>query len=122
MKMARTTASPASFSPRALRSRNAIPSGIAVSASPKLWIRSASSATDLESDEDRGWAAAVTARIARLIDGPDAGAGAHDRAVDESVGVPVPVAIVLVVVAVRARVVVGVRGVVAQDASSIRSG
>jgi hypothetical protein len=48
MKIAATTARPASFSPRALRRKNAMPSGTAVSASPKLWIRSASSATDPE--------------------------------------------------------------------------
>jgi len=45
MKMAATTASPESFSPGRLRRKKASPSGIAVSASPKLWIRSASSAT-----------------------------------------------------------------------------
>jgi hypothetical protein len=36
MKIATTTASPASLSPRALRRKKAIASGIAVNASPKL--------------------------------------------------------------------------------------
>ena len=45
MKIAATTASPARRSARWERSANAIPSGTAVRASPKLWIRSASSAT-----------------------------------------------------------------------------
>lgn len=40
-KMARTTVRPASRSPRRLRKKKASPSGIAVRASPKLWIRSA---------------------------------------------------------------------------------
>jgi hypothetical protein len=44
-KMASTTASPARRSPRALRRKKARPSGIAVEASPKLWIKSARSAT-----------------------------------------------------------------------------
>ena len=41
--------SPANFSRRNERKKKAIPSGTAVSASPKLWIRSASSATEPES-------------------------------------------------------------------------
>jgi hypothetical protein len=44
-KIASTTKWPASCSPRALRRKNAMPSGTAVSASPTLWMRSASSAT-----------------------------------------------------------------------------
>jgi hypothetical protein len=44
-KMAKTTASPAWRSAWAERRMNAIPSGKAVRASPKLWMRSASSAT-----------------------------------------------------------------------------
>ena len=44
MKIVATTNSPAQRSARAERSRKAAPSGIAVLASPKLWIRSASRA------------------------------------------------------------------------------
>jgi len=47
-RIAATTASPAHRSARRLRTMNAIPNGIAVAASPVLWIRSASSATDPE--------------------------------------------------------------------------
>ena len=47
-KIAPTTAGPAIFSARNERRTNAIPSGTAVSASPTLWITSASSATDPE--------------------------------------------------------------------------
>ncbi len=67
-KIASTTASPASFSPAAERSRNAMPSGTAVSASPKLWIRSASSATDPETAKMAACRAAVRPRTARLIE------------------------------------------------------
>jgi hypothetical protein len=45
IKIASTTARPARRSPLMLRKKKARPSGIAVRASPKLWIRSASSAT-----------------------------------------------------------------------------
>ena len=41
-------------SARGLRSANAMPSGIAVAASPALWIRSASSATLPLREIDRG--------------------------------------------------------------------
>lgn len=40
-RMASTTANPAQRSARALRSANAMPRGIAVAASPALWMRSA---------------------------------------------------------------------------------
>jgi hypothetical protein len=67
MKMAATTARPASFSPRLLRRKNAMPSGIAVSASPKLWIRSASNATDPVVTKINVCTSAVAPRIRRLI-------------------------------------------------------
>ena len=65
-------------------------SGTAVSASPKLWIRSASSATEPDSDEDdrlrdRGERRARPARQHRA----HAGARALDRVVDETVRVAV---------------------------------
>jgi hypothetical protein len=44
MKIAATTARPARRSATWERKANAIPSGTAVSASPKLWIKSASKA------------------------------------------------------------------------------
>ena len=46
-----------------------MPSGTAVSASPKLWMRSASSATEPDSDEDQ-----------RLGDGGDAEDAERERA------------------------------------------
>src|SRR5687767_1366269 len=62
--MASTTASPAQRSARALRSRKAMPSGTAVAASPALWIRSASSATEPEATKTIACRTAVAARIA----------------------------------------------------------
>lgn len=64
--MTATTARPASFSPRKLRSRNAIPSGIAVRASPKLCTRSASSATDPDATKMTSCAKAATPSTPRL--------------------------------------------------------
>ncbi len=58
-KIAATTNSPAPRSARSERSRNAMPSGIAVSASPKLWIRSASSATEPDNENTTACASAV---------------------------------------------------------------
>jgi len=81
-KIANTTARPASFSPRKLRNKNAIPSGSAVNASPKLWIRSASSATEFESTKIASCAAAASARIARLA--ATALTPARDRTIDLS--------------------------------------
>src|SRR4051795_5183291 len=49
MKMAATTNRPAPRSARSERSQNAMPRGTAVKASPKLWMRSASSATEPDS-------------------------------------------------------------------------
>ena len=81
MKIARTTNSPAVRSARSERITKAMPSGTAVSASPKLWIRSASSATEPDSTKMTAWATAArpstpseisTARTPsrdRLIDG-----------------------------------------------------
>ena len=57
----RTTASPAQRSALALRSAKAIPSGIAVAASPVLWIRSASRATLPEAAKTTAWTPAVSA-------------------------------------------------------------
>jgi hypothetical protein len=51
----------------ALRRKKAIPSGTAVSASPKLWIMSASSATEPETTKTRRCARAATARTASAI-------------------------------------------------------
>ena len=74
-----------------------MPSGIAVSASPKLWIRSASNATDPESDEDRRLrrrrSSPRTARLMATALTPVA--GADDRAVDEPVRVAVSVAVLV---------------------------
>ena len=64
MKIAATTASPAYPSARRDRMANAIPSGMAVRASPALWIRSARSATLPEAMNTTPWSAAVTASTA----------------------------------------------------------
>src|SRR3954454_11138465 len=61
-KMAATTNRPAPRSARSERSRNAMPSGIAVSASPKLWMRSASSATEPEAAKTAVCASAAIPR------------------------------------------------------------
>ena len=61
MKIAATTNRPAQRSARAERSRKAMPSGIAVPASPKLWIRSASRATLPLAMKIAVWAAAASA-------------------------------------------------------------
>ena len=54
--------------PRALRRKNAIPSGTAVSASPKLWIRSARSATDPDRAKMKSRRTAAAARTVSAID------------------------------------------------------
>src|SRR3954449_11105893 len=63
--MARTTKSPAARSARSERSRKAIPRGTAVNASPKLWMRSASRATEPESTKTSICAAAVRPSTAK---------------------------------------------------------
>src|SRR3954462_13142816 len=63
--MARTTKSPAARSARTERSRKAIPRGTAVNASPKLWMRSASRATEPESTKTSICAAAVRPSTAK---------------------------------------------------------
>ena len=83
-----------------------------MSASPKLWIRSASSATDPEAMKISVCASGGHAEHGEA-DGDcfDALAGADDRAVDQAVGVAVPlVAVMVVVVVVLMRVVVIVSG------------
>jgi hypothetical protein len=67
-KMARTTASPASFSARNERRKKAMPSGRAVSASPTLWIRSARRATDPDKMKIANCTPAASPRTARLIE------------------------------------------------------
>jgi hypothetical protein len=67
-KIVATTKYPAPFSAWNERSTNATPSGTAVSASPKLWIRSASSATLLVSANTTACAEAVTRSTTRLSD------------------------------------------------------
>ena len=59
-----------------------MPNGIAVRASPPLWIRSASSATDRDSVNTTACSTAVTARIPRLIE--TARTPARDRTIDGS--------------------------------------
>src|SRR5437879_811142 len=103
MKIASTTASPASFSPRTLRRKKAIPSGTAVSASPKLWIRSASSATEFVSKHQQLSHRGKTKNEQAERDRLDACAGTDDRAIDEAVCVPV----LAVVVRVTTPMVVG---------------
>ena len=61
---------------------NAIPSGTAVSASPTLWIRSASSATLSVSTKRTAWAAAVTPSTPRLT--ATARTPARERTIDGS--------------------------------------
>src|SRR3954470_18339134 len=63
--MARTTKSPAARSARSERSRKAIPRGTAVNASPTLWMRSASRATEPESTKTSICAAAVRPSTAK---------------------------------------------------------
>ena len=65
MKIARTTARPAYPSARSERNANATPSGTAVSASPTLWIRSASRATLPVRTKITACAAAVRPRTTR---------------------------------------------------------
>ena len=66
-----------------------MPSGTAVRASPKLWIRSARSATDPDARKITAWIAAVAPSTARLdSDRPHAVPRAQDRTVDEAVRVP----------------------------------
>ena len=67
MKIASTTKSPAIFSPRDERNRKATASGMAVSASPMLWMVSASSATDPDARNTTAWTAAVAPSTTRLI-------------------------------------------------------
>ena len=64
------------------RSRNAAPSGIAVSASPTLWIRSASSATLPVAAKMTACATAVASRTARLAD--TARTPSRERVIDGS--------------------------------------
>jgi hypothetical protein len=125
MKIAATTASPARRSARADRRKKAIPSGTAVRASPKLWMRSASRAMLPERAKIAVWTAAVAEDRERDRDGADPFAGAFDAVVDEPVGVPgvvvvcpivvgvmvVPVTMVVIVAVatVRAVLLVGVR-------------
>ena len=67
-----------------------MPSGIAVAASPALWIRSASSATLPEATNTATWATRGERQHAeRERDGAEALAGALDRVVDEPVRMPV---------------------------------
>jgi hypothetical protein len=68
--------------PRTLRKKNATPSGIAVSASPALWIKSASSATEFENEKTATCAPAVNPRISRLS--ATAFTPARERRIDRS--------------------------------------
>ena len=65
-----TTASPAQRSAVALRSANATPSGMAVTASPQLWTRSASSATLPEATNSTTWAVRGEGQHAAALAGP----------------------------------------------------
>ena len=86
-----------------------MPSGIAVSASPKLWIRSARSATEPESAKIASCAAAAIAEDDQADrDGLDAFVRPDDRAVYESVRV----AVLAVRWSCRDRAVLGMRVVV----------
>ena len=67
-KIAATTTSPARRSATRERSANAMPSGTGVSASPKLWIRSASRATLPLAVNTAAWAIAATASTASESD------------------------------------------------------
>ena len=88
-----------------------MPSGTAVSASPKLWIRSASSATEPDSDEDDRLGDRGEAEDAeRDEDRADAGARALDRRVDQPVRVTVPVPVIVVMVVVVVVLVLELRG------------
>jgi hypothetical protein len=77
-----TTANPARRSARALRIANAMASGMAVAASPKLWIRSASSATDPDATNTSVCAVAVAARMSKAS--PTARRPARERLMDAS--------------------------------------
>src|SRR4051794_29203656 len=101
MKMAATTARPAQRSPRALRRRNAIPSGMAISASPALWMRSASSATLPESTNTTACSAAVSARM-RQRHGSNALARPLDALIDEAVRMAVTGVVMVMLVALLA--------------------
>ncbi len=91
-----------------------MPSGIAVSASPKLWIRSARSATEPESAKIASWAVAAIARMTRLI--ATALTPSCDRTIERSTRpCEWPCPFVLVVVRVRVRVAVVGRVIVMID-------
>ena len=91
-----------------------MPSGIAVSASPKLWIRSARSAT-IRSREDRGLQRGEPQHGEADRDGAHPVARTRDRAVDQPVRVPVaavpmpmPVAAVPMLMGMVTRMIVAV--------------
>ena len=81
-KIASTTASPAQRSARSDRSAKAAPTGMVVAASPKLWIRSASSAMLLVAINRTSWATAASPRIAR--DSPTARSPSRERTIERS--------------------------------------
>ena len=75
-----------------------MPRGTAVSASPKLWMRSASRATEPGEGEDQRLGDGGQPEDAeRDEDGAHARARALDRVVDQAVGVPVVVRMLVVV-------------------------
>jgi hypothetical protein len=80
MKIAATTNRPATRSARSERSRNAIPTGTAVKASPKLCIKSASSAMLSVATKIAAWASAAAESTASEI--PTARRPSRERLID----------------------------------------
>ena len=89
-KIASTTASPAQRSARSDRSAKAAPTGMVVAASPKLWIRSASSRDAVGGDkQDELGDGSQSEDREGQPHGAQPLARAHDRAIDETLLVPV---------------------------------